>query len=137
MALVAFIMWLPLSGCGFASFSRLSFNDPIKPEEVAFIQPGQTTLSQIVAKLGTPDEMTPLGEKDGAVASYHFLDAKYARINYGWPLKFISPVSPEMIMAGGGLGTDVFQIVFDANWVARQYAFAKHVHANRYKLWPF
>ncbi|MDE3034854.1 MAG: hypothetical protein KGJ14_02665, partial [Nitrospirota bacterium] len=82
-------------------------------------------------------ELTPLGEQDGAVAAYHFLDAKYTRINYGWPLQFVSPVSPEMIMAGGGLGTDVFQVVFDANWVARQQAFAKHVHANRHRLWPF
>ena len=137
LALAALIVLLSLSGCGFATFSRLSFNDPIKPEDVAFIQPGQTTFSQVVAKLGTPDELTPLGEQDGAVASYHFLDAKYTRINYGWPIQFVSPVSPEMIMAGGGLGTDVFQVVFDANWVARQHAFAKHVHANRHRLWPF
>nr|MBI3612699.1 hypothetical protein [Nitrospirota bacterium] len=135
--LAALVLLGPLSGCGFATFSRLSFNDPIKPEDVAFIQPGQTTLSEITAKLGTPDELRPLDNRDGAVIYYHFLDAKYARINYGWPLQFVSPVSAEMIMAGGGLGTDVFQVVFDSNWVAKQHAFAKHMQSNHYKLWPF
>jgi hypothetical protein len=73
----------------------------------------------------------------GAVVSYHFLDAKYARINYGWPLQFVSPVSVDMILAGGGLATDVFQVAFDSQWVARQQAFAKHVQASQYRLWPF
>jgi hypothetical protein len=126
-----------LSSCGFASFSRLSFNDPIKLEDVAFITPGQTTFLQVVAKLGAPDEIRPIGEDNGAVISYHFLDAKYSRVNYGWLLQFISPASVDMILAGGGLGTDVFQVQFDSNWVTRQYAFAKHVHANRFKPWPF
>jgi hypothetical protein len=130
-------VFLVLSGCGLASFTRLSVNDPIKPEDVAFITAGQTTLAEVVAKLGPPDEVLGLNDEAGAVALYHFLDVKYARINYGWPIQFVSPVSPDMIMAGGGLATDVFQVKFDSQWVARHYAFAKHVHASQYRLWPF
>jgi hypothetical protein len=114
----------------------LSVNDPIKPEDVTFITPGKTTLVEVIAKLGTPDEMIGLDDA-GAVVSYHFLDAKYARINYGWPLQFVAPVSVDMILAGGGLATDVFQVAFDSQWVARQQAFTKHLRGSQYRLWPF
>jgi hypothetical protein len=136
LPLATCLVSLVLSGCGFASFTRLSVNDPIKPEDVTFITPGKTTLAEVIAKLGTPDEVIGLDDA-GAVVSYHFLDAKYARINYGWPLQFVSPVSVDMILAGGGLATDVFQVAFDSQWVARQQAFAKHVQASQYRLWPF
>ncbi len=137
LLLALLLLLLPLPGCGFATFTRLSVNDPIKPEDVTFITPGKTTLAEVIAKLGTPDEVVGLSDEAGAVAFYYFLDAKYARINYGWPLQFVSPVSPEMIVAGGGLATDVFQVKFDSQWMAQQHAFAKHVHASQYKLWPF
>lgn len=124
-----------LSGCGFISFTRLSVNDPIKSEDVAFIVPGKTTLAEVVAKLGAPDEFT--GLENGAVIVYHFRDGKYSRVNFGWPLQFWSPVSPDLILAGGGFGTDMFQVAFGLDWVARYHAFAKHIQASRYKLWPF
>mgnify|MGYP001597918658 CR=1 FL=1 len=135
--LVAVILLCSLAGCGLASFTRLSVNDTIKPEDVAFITAGKTTLTDVVAKLGTPDEMVGLADEAGAVALYHFLDVKYARINYGWPLQFVLPLQPDMIIAGGGLATDVFQVKFDAQWVAQHHAFAKHIQASRYRFWPF
>lgn len=128
---------LVLSGCGLASFNRLSVNDPIKQEDVAFIELGHTTLTQVVAKLGTPDEMISLGDDEGVVAFYHFLDAKYTRINYGWPLQFVSLVPVDMILAGGGLGTNMFLVMFDRQWIAKQQSFAKHMLASRHRLWPF
>jgi len=134
--LAVFTLLFSMSGCGLASFTRLCLNDPITPEHVAFISPGQTTFAQVVAKLGAPDELVALDDQ-GVVAFYHFLDAKYARINYGWPLQFISPVSVDMIMAGGGLGADMFEVIFDTHWVAKQHTFAKHVQASHYTLWPF
>jgi hypothetical protein len=71
------------------------------------------------------------------VAFYHFLDARYARVNYGWAIQFFAPASVDMILAGGGLATDVFQVTFDLHWVVQERAFARHVQAGRYKLWPF
>ena len=136
LPLAACLLPLVLSGCGLISFTRLSVNDPIKPEDVAFITLGKTTLAEVIAKLGTPDEVIGLDDA-GAVVSYHFLDARYARINYGWPLQFVSPASVDMVLAGGGLATDVFQIAFDSRWVVRQQAFAKHIQASQYRLWPF
>jgi len=135
--LAAGLLLLSLPGCGFATFTRLSFNDSIKPEDVTFITSGKTTFAEVVAVLGAPDEIIGLHENAGAVVSYHFLDAQYTRVNYGWLLQFVSPVSAEFILAGGGLGSDVFQVHFDSHWVARQQTFAKHVHAARYKFWLF
>lgn len=122
-------------GCGLASFVRLSINDQIKPEDVAFIEPGRTTMREVVTLLGAPDEMEALG--DGVVARYHFRDARYSRINFGYPSGFFLFVPVDMVLSGGGLGADVFQVVFDAEWRAVAHAFAHHAQSSRYRPWPF
>ena len=132
---VVYCLTLMLSGCGLATFARITINDPIKPQDVEFIVPGTTTLTDVVAKLGTPDELEPLA--DGAVVSYHFRDVKYSRINLGWPLRFVIPVNPDFILAGGGLGTDLFQVFFDDRWVVQTHAFGQHTNSARFKPWPF
>ncbi len=124
-----------LSGCGFISFTRLSVNDLIRPDDVTFIVTGKTTFAEVIEKLGVPDELTSLDE--GVMTAYHFRDAKYLRVNYGWALRYWSPVTPDLVLGGGGLGTDMFLIVLDPDWVVRQHAFAHHVQASRYKPWPF
>ncbi len=124
-----------LSGCGFATVARLSINDPIRPESVAFIIPGRTTLAEVVEHLGAPDELAALDE--GAVIAYHFRDAKYTRVNFGWPARFWLTVSPDFILSAGGLGTDVFEVAFDSRWVAREHAFAKHSGHASFNPWPF
>ncbi len=135
LSLVACFVPLGLSGCGFATVARLSINDPIRPEEVAFIVPGWTTFAEIVEHLGAPDELAALDE--GAVVAYHFRDAKYTRVNFGWPARFWLTVSPDFILSTGGLGTDVFEVTFDARWVVREHAFTKHSGHARFNLWPF
>jgi hypothetical protein len=126
---------LTLSGCGFATFARVTVNDPITPETVAFIEPGSTTLSDVVAKLGAPDEMK--GLEGGAVVSYHFRDVKYSRLNLLWPLRFLLPENPDFILGGGGIGTDLFQVFLDERWIVQTHAFSQQANANRFRLWPF
>ena len=124
-----------LSGCGLATFARVTINDSIKPQDVEFIVPGTTTLADVVAKLGSPDELE--GLEGGAVLSYHFRDVKYSRINLGWPLRFVMLENPDLVLAGGGLGTDLFQVYLDDHWVVQTHAFDHHPNSARYKLWPF
>ncbi len=126
---------LGLSGCGFATVARLSINDPIRQEDIAFIVPGQTTLADVVKHLGAPDEL--VGLDGGAAVLYHFRDAKYSRVNFGWPARFWLTVSPDLILSAGGLGTDVFEVVFDSRWVVREHAFAKHTSNSSFNPWPF
>lgn len=133
VAVCLVIAWL--SGCGFATLARLSINDPIRPEDIAFIVPGQTTFADVVKHLGAPDEL--VGLDGGAAVLYHFRDAKYSRVNFGWPARFWLTASPDLILSAGGLGTDVFEIVFDSRWVVREHAFAKHTSNSRFNPWPF
>lgn len=135
LVLAATVTMIGFAGCGFMTWSRLSFNDPIKPDDVAFIVSGQTTFAEVIAKLGAPDQL--IGLKEGAVARYQFRDVKYFRVNFGWPLRFVLLENPDFVLANTGLGADVFQVTFDRGWVVQQHAFAKHQEAAQYRLWPF
>ena len=125
-----------LAGCGgFYTAARLTVNDPLGPQDVSFIKIGKTSFTDVVARLGAPDEL--VGGDTSALIIYHFRDAKYSRVNFGWPLRFWLPVQPDLIVAGGGLGTDMFQVSFDQRWLVQHHAFSKHAQASRYRLWPF
>jgi len=155
------VVSLIVVGCPL-TWQRVSINETIAPEDVAFIIPGKTTLAEIVARLGAPDEITspdgritytPFGLRmitrtpqvitasyPGAVARYRFLDFKRFRANFTWGLKFIQPVPgipDDFVFESGGIGTDEFLVVLDSNWIVRQHAFAKHADASRYRPWPF
>jgi len=127
---------LVLSGCAL-QWRRVTINETIKPEDVTFIRAGVTTLSEVVAKLGAPDEISD--SPGGAVARYRFRDVRYFRVNFGYAVKFLTPpgIPDDMVLAGGGTGTNEFHVVFDANWVVRYDAFAHHLGASQYRFWPF
>ncbi|NJL16018.1 MAG: hypothetical protein HC938_01295 [Nitrospira sp.] len=74
---------------------RVTLNTSLTPEDVAFIVPGQTTLADIVNKLGAPDTLTH--SEAGVVATYRFLDLKYSRVNFGWLAKPWTPIDPDLI----------------------------------------
>jgi len=100
-----------LSGClrGPIVWERITFNEPLSVEDVNFIEDGETSLPEVVERLGAPNEMVRSGE--GVVARYHFLDGKNFKANYGWGLRFLIPFyAPDIIQEGGGAGTDVFQV---------------------------
>jgi hypothetical protein len=137
LTLVTVLCALPTTGC--ILVSHVTINDPINQEEVAFIQEGRTTFKDVVEELGAPTQL--IGTKGGgAIAVYEFLDLKYSRVNYGWALKFLAQTygqDTDMILAGGGLGIDMFQVTFDERWMAKSYTFSKHAKASRYVYWPF
>jgi hypothetical protein len=125
-------------GCmrGPLTWQRLTINQPITPEDVAFIIDGTTDLTDVVLRLGSPDEIQPIG--DTIVARYHFSDGRYFRGDYGWGLRFVLPfVSPDLILGGGGFGTDIFQLTCDPHWIVQDHAFAWHAHSSDFRLWPF
>ena len=119
---VLVVLALAFSGCNFV---RISLNTPLTPDDVAFIAPGQTTLTDVIIKLGSPDSLTD--STAGMVATYRFLDMKYSRVNFGWLLKPWSPIDPDLIMSRTGFGTDAFQVLCDANGIVTQHSFLRHV----------
>ncbi|MDN5942869.1 MAG: hypothetical protein L0H94_13380, partial [Nitrospira sp.] len=103
------LMCVIFVGCNVA---RITLNNPITQEDVAFIVPGQTTLTDVIMKLGAPDSITD--SHMGVVAIYRFLDVKYSRVNFGLLLKPWSPIDPDLIISRTGLGTDAFELLCDS-----------------------
>jgi len=114
---------------------RITLNTPLTQNDVAFIVPGQTTLADVITKLGTPDSITD--SYTGVVATYRFLDMKYSRVNFGWLLRPWSPVDPDLIISRTGLGTDAFELLCDSNWVVTHRSFLRHLSGPRFNPYPF
>lgn len=124
-----------LSAC---VFRKMTFNEPIHADDVAFIVDGNTTLPEVVARFGAPDEIVGIPDQAIAgIARYRFRVAKSVGVNFGWILRFWSPVSPAMAMNVGSLGTDVFQVTFDQHWVVKGHAFSYHTRDVSFTPWPF
>ena len=114
---------------------RITLNAPLTQNDVAFIVPGQTTLADVITKLGTPDSLTDSHE--GIVATYRFLDVKYSRVNFGWLVKFWSPVDVDMLISRTGLGTDAFELLCDSNWVVTHHSFHRRLSGPLFNPYPF
>ena len=123
---------LTLLGC---NVIRVSFNTSLGPEDVTFIVPGETTLSEVVAKLGAPDSI--IDSDTGVVATYRFFDVKYSRVNFGWLAKPWTPVDPDLIFSRTGLGVDAFQILCDSRWVVLHQEFQRHLIRPPFYPYPF
>ena len=133
--LAGFIALLLLQGC--LRVQRLSINENIQEDDVAFITPGRTRLPDIVDRFGAPDRMK--ATETGSLIVYQFLDLKYARVNLTWPLQFVVPALQavpndlyELTFSNGAIGMDELQIGFDQGWTVVHFAFARHSQASRY-----
>lgn len=128
----AVMVCLSFVGCNVV---RVSLNTTLTPDDVAFIAPGQTTLTDVVTRLGAPDS---IGETDmGMVATYRFLDLKYSRVNFGWLAKPWTPVDPDLIFSRTGLGVDAFQVAFDPHGVVVHSSFQRHLSGSPFYPYPF
>ena len=136
-----FALWLlaaALSGCmrGPIMWQRVALNQPITHDQVTFIQEGKTRLPDVAVELGAPDEILQI--KKRLVARYHFSDGKSFRVDFGWGLRFLIPFySPDLVLGGGGSGTDVFEVACDSLLVVQEKSFAFHVNSSQFRLWPY
>jgi len=117
-------------------WQRVALNQPFSVQDVSFIVDGDTRLQEVVERLGAPNQM--FSSNAGVVARYHFTDGKYFRVDYGWGFRFLIPFySPDLVLGGGGLGVDVFQVTFNDRWVVQEHGFALHAQSSAFRLWPF
>lgn len=114
---------------------RVTLNAPLTQDDVAFIVPGQTRLTDVIAKLGAPDSITD--SHTGVVATYRFLDMKYSRVNFGWLAKPWTPVDPDLIISRTGLGVDALEVICDSQWVVMHQSFLRHLSGPRFNPYPF
>jgi hypothetical protein len=120
---------------GACNVARVTLNTTIELNDVAFIEPGRTTLFDVIAKLGAPDSMTD--SDNGVVVTYRFLDVRYSRVNFGWLVKPWSPVDPDLVFSRLGLGVDAFQILCDSNLVVQHRSFLRHLAGPQFSPYPF
>lgn len=129
---VVVMIGMIVQGC---NFIRITLNTPLTPKDVTFIIPGQTTLADVVARLGSPDSLTE--STTGIVTTYRFLDMKYSRVNFGWLARPWTPVDPDLIFSRTGFGTDALQVLYDSNGIVTQHSFLRHVTDLPFHAYPF
>lgn len=131
-SLVAVVVCLSFIGCNVV---RVTLNTTLTPENVAFIVPGKTTLTEVITKIGTPDTLTDADS--GVVATYRFLDLKYSRVNFGWLAKPWTPVDPDLIFSRTRLGVDEFQVFYNSDWIVVQQGFQRSLIRPPFHPYPF
>lgn len=134
IAFIFFVAVLCLSSHG-CNVIRIELNTPLTPEDVAFIVPGKTTLTDVIEKLGAPDSITD--SDTGIVATYRFADLKYSRVNFGYLAKPWIPVDPDFIFSRTGLGVDAFEVLCDTKWVVLHQGFQRHLPRPPFHPYPF
>lgn len=134
------VLVLTHAGCPLR-WQRLTVNQPLTEETVAFITPGRTGMAEVLAVLGAPDVIAP--SPDGPVFRYLFLDAKYFKVIPTWGLRYLFPAlaavpsdSYSIELSHGGMGFDEFHVVFDDRWTVSRSAFASHSRASRFLPFP-
>jgi hypothetical protein len=128
-----------LGGCGGPiGWVRVTVNHPLQPQDVAFIVPRHTRWDEVTRRLGAPDQIVRTA--DGVAMDYRSSDGKSFRVNFGWPLGFVAPVSyapHDFTLSGQGIGSHTFEVAFDAQDVVVYAAFVPGAPASKYRLWPF
>lgn len=122
------IIVVELAGC---SFSRVVVNDPIAPADVACIVRDQTTRAEVLSRLGAPQEITAIDDRD--IFRYRYSVQKTFRISFGQLTRGFVPVT----ISRGRTGLDVFEVQLDAEGIVRDYAFKLRAGAPHFNPWPF
>lgn len=122
-----------MAGC---SVRRVVVNDVIAPATVTFIQSGMTTLPQVVAQLGAPDEI--LESEFGLATIYQWSDTKASGVDFGFIARFFSPYSPSMTLARTGIDMEQFHVHYDTQGIVRTFGFTRHEPIRPILwFWPF
>lgn len=122
-----------MAGC---SLRRVVVNNVIAPSQVAFIQAGATTMPQVVAQLGAPDEI--LESEFGLATLYQWSDTKASGVDFGFIARLFSPYSPSMTLARTGIDMEQFHIHYDSQGVVRTFGFTRHEPIRPLLwFWPF
>jgi hypothetical protein len=96
------------TGC---DFQRVVVNDPISPETLQRLNPGEDSLSDIVRTLGAPDEID--ASTTGMVFRYRYGDSKTMGVNFGWLFRIFLPVAPSMNLGRGERVTQVLHVAMN------------------------
>lgn len=118
VAMMAFALALGAAGCSTISWTRVTLNQRLKADDVAFIKPGETKWDEVMDRLGAPNEIdeTP----DGMVATYYYYDGKRFDMDPGSVAGYFMPpgvseAPHELDFNNEGIGGNRFQVAFDSS----------------------
>lgn len=131
------IVALLLSGCTPITWTQVTLNQPLRAQDIRFIDPGRTQWTEVVRRLGAPGELQPT--PSGFVATYFYLDTADFDVDLGWPLGFIGPVSraPHRLELGDtGIGVEELEVAVGTDLRVQYAVFADSNDAARFKPVP-
>ena len=117
------------------SVRRVNFNEPIAGEALGFIKPGETTLQDVVERLGAPEDITATSNQ--FIAEFKWSTARSSSLDLGHLFKLVSPVSPPLTLSGTGINIERFLVICDDQFIVRSYAFGKADEHAFFEFWPF
>ena len=120
------------TGC---DFRRVVVNDPISPETLQLLNPGENSLDDIVQTLGAPDEID--AKTKGMVLRYRYGDSKTMRVNFGWLFRIFLPVAPSMNLGRGDGMTQVLHIAMNEAGTFEHYFVQDPPAPPQFWFWPF
>lgn len=132
LAVLLLIICGLLGGC---SVRRVNFNAPITQEHLSFIQPGLTTLHQIVERLGAPEDLIVTPSE--LIAEFKWSTTRSASLDLGYLFKLVSPVSPPVTLSGTGINIERLLVICDGQLVVRSYALGPTDQHALIEFWPF
>ena len=132
-SLIAILCVVAMAGC---SLRRVVVNDVIAPERLSFIQPGTTTMSQVVSQFGAPDDIQE--SEFGLATVYEWSDTKASGVDFGFIARFFSPYSPSMTLARTGIDIERLHVHYDQEGVVRTFGLTRHEGVvPTLWFWPF
>jgi len=131
-SVVILFLCLTISSC---SVRRVNFNEPIAGGALTFITTGETTLQQIVDRLGAPEDIITTG--DQFIAEFKWSTTRSSSLDFGHVFKVVSPVTPSMTLSGTGINVERFLVICDDRLIVRSYAFGKVDEHAFFEFWPF
>jgi hypothetical protein len=120
------------AGC---DLRRVVVNDPISPETLQRLNPGEDSLNDIVQTLGAPDEID--AKTKGMVLRYRYGDSKTMRVNFGWIFRIFLPVVPSMNLGRGEGVTQVLHIAMNEDGRFDHYFVQEPPAPPQFWFWPF
>ena len=110
-------------------------NHPIDVQTLETLNPGKSSIQDVVQALGAPDEIAE--KPDGMVFRYRFSDSKTMRVNFGWILRIFLPVAPSMNLGRGDDVPQVLHVAMNQDGTFDQYFLQQKLGPPQFSFWPF
>jgi hypothetical protein len=115
--LIAGVFTIGLAGC---AVTRGDLGDKLSQPALAEIKPGQTTMGQVIALLGAPDNIQQIG--DGTVFHYYHYALKHATF---------------LVFSRVNIASDDAYVFFAHDGVVSQVFTGNRTSQLKFQAWPF